>query len=97
MKKEEEKAEMKVLDFSQLEVEVNIDEFHKLDVSKNLGNFIHQQTIDIGLDELARTIYKEGRSYIPEEYVEDIKTIVKQSAFIAPVKVAIIKLLTNKD
>lgn len=64
-----------------------------VDLRKALGNKIHQTTGDLGLDELARTIYfSEGEVEIPSEYVNDIKEIVKGN-YLASVQKAINELL----
>lgn len=64
-----------------------------VDLRKALGNKIHQTTGDLGLDELARTIYfSEGEVEIPAEYVNDIKEIVKNN-YLASVQKAINELL----
>lgn len=64
-----------------------------VDMRKVLGNKIHQTTGDLGLDELARTIYfSEGEVEIPAEYVNDIKEIVKNN-YLASVQKAINELL----
>ena len=52
-----EQKETKFFDFTEVEMEVRFDEIEKVDISKTLGNVIHQNTGDLGLDELARTIY----------------------------------------
>ena len=60
----EQKEETKFFDFTQVEMEVSFDEKMKVDISQTLGNVIHQNTGDLGLDEIARTIYKEGKADI---------------------------------
>ena len=62
---EQKEQETKFFDFTEVEMEVSFDEKMKVDISKTLGNVIHQNTGDLGLDELARTIYKEGKADIP--------------------------------
>ena len=73
----EQKRETKFFDFTEVEMEVRFDEIEKVDISKTLGNVIHQNTGDLGLDELARTIYKEGKADIPVEYIQVIVSILK--------------------
>ena len=64
-----------------------------VDLRKALGNKIHQTTGDLGLDELARTIYfSQGEVEVPAEYVNDIKEIVKGN-YLASVQKAINELL----
>ena len=62
---EQKEQETKFFDFTQVEMEVSFDEKMAVDISKTLGNVIHQNTGDLGLDELARTIYKDGRMERP--------------------------------
>lgn len=74
---QKQKQETKFFDFTEVEMEVRFDEIEKVDISKTLGNVIHQNTGDLGLDELARTIYKEGKADIPVEYIPVIVSILK--------------------
>lgn len=74
---EQKKEETKFFDFTQVEMEVSFDENMKVDISQTLGNVIHQNTGDLGLDELARTIYKEGKADIPVSYIPVIVEILK--------------------
>ena len=74
---EQKKEETKFFDFTEVEMEVKFDEMMKVDISKTLGNVIHQNTGDLGLDELARTIYREGKADIPVEYIPVIVSILK--------------------
>lgn len=74
---EQKKEETKFFDFTEVEMEVKFDEMMKVDISKTLGNVIHQNTGDLGLDDLARTIYKEGKAEIPVEYIPVIVNILK--------------------
>lgn len=92
-----EKPEVMVYDFTKVLIEKKFDEFEEVDVSKSLGNSIHQNTEDIGLDEIARTIYRTGKAEIPDVYVPVILNILKgPSLLLVAVKKAIIELLTLK-
>jgi hypothetical protein len=73
----EQKQETKFFDFTKVEMEVRFDEMMEVDISQTLGNVIHMNTGDIGLDEIARTIYKEGKADIPVEYIPVIVNILK--------------------
>ena len=73
----EQKQETKFFDFTKVMMEVRFDEMMEVDISKTLGNVIHMNTGDIGLDEIARTIYKEGKADIPVEYIPVIVSILK--------------------
>jgi len=90
-----EQKETKFFDFTEVEMEVSFDEKMKVDISKTLGNVIHQNTGDLGLDEVARTIYKEGKADIPVMYIPAIVEILKMphSLMAAGGKVAIINML----
>ena len=92
---EQKKEETKFFDFTQVEMEVSFDEKMKVDISMTLGNVIHQNTGDLGLDEIARTIYKEGKADIPVEYIHAIVSILKmpQSLMAAGGKRALIEIL----
>jgi hypothetical protein len=91
----EQKAETKFFDFTQVEMEVSFDNVMTIDISKTLGNVIHQNTGDLGLDEVARTIYKEGKADIPVQYIHAIVEILKMptSLMAAGGKRALIKIL----
>ena len=92
-----EQNETKFFDFTQVEMEVSFDNVMTLDISKTLGNVIHQNTGDLGLDELARTIYKDGKADIPVMYIPAIVEILKMphSLMAAGGKVAVINMLNQ--
>ena len=94
---EQKKEETKFFDFTEVEMEVSFDEKMKVDISKTLGNVIHQNTGDLGLDELARTIYKDGKADIPVQYIPAIVEILKMphSLMAAGGKVAVINMLNQ--
>ena len=94
---EQKKEETKFFDFTEVEMEVSFDEKMVVDISKTLGNVIHQNTGDLGLDEIARTIYKEGKADIPVGYIPAIVSILKmpQSLMAAGGKVAVINMLNQ--
>ena len=89
------REETKFFDFTKVMMEVRFEEMMEVDISKTLGNVIHMNTGDIGLDEIARTIYKEGKADIPVEYIPVIVSILKmpQSLMAAGGKVAVINML----
>lgn len=85
--------------FKKLNVEVAFDEFKEVDIAKQLGNFIHTNTNDIGLDDTARAIYhSEGEVEIEESHASLIVKLVRSMNcdFLAGFKRAIINELTNK-
>lgn len=87
----------KSFDFTQVEMEVSFDVKMQVDISKTLGNVIHQNTGDLGLDEIARTIYKEGKADIPVDYIPVIVEILKmpQSPMAAGGKRALIDMFNQ--
>lgn len=95
---EQKKQETKFFDFTEVEMEVKFDEMKKVDISQTLGNVIHQNTGDLGLDELARTIYKEGKADIPIEYIPVIVSILKMptSLMAAGGKRALIEIFSQQ-
>ena len=94
---EQKEQETKFFDFTEVEMEVSFDNVMKVDISKTLGNVIHQNTGDLGLDELARTIYKGGKADIPVIYIPAIIEILKMptSLMAAGGKVAVINILNQ--
>lgn len=86
--------------FKKLSVEASFDVFVEVDVTKELGNYIHSHTIDIGLDDTARAIYhSEGEIDIPNEHAPLICSLINSNdcMLLAFVKKAIIKTLTNNE
>lgn len=87
---------MKV-DFGNLKVQFGFeDQFEQVDLRKDLGNTIRRNTVDIGMDELAKEIYfSNGEIEVPEEYIPELKKIVGK-CYIVPVQESINQLLTDK-
>lgn len=84
--------------FKKIQAEVNFGEFKEVDLAKALANFIHNNTTDIGLDDVAREIYySEGEVEISIEHASAIKAMVgsKECPFFVAFKKAIIKQLTE--
>lgn len=86
------------VDFSKVMVQHTFEgEPVAVDIRKQLANRIHQTTGDIGFDDFARTMYfSEGEIEVPEEYIEQLKQVVKET-FLASVQRAINGLLTIKQ
>lgn len=85
--------------FKNISVEVAFDEFKELDLAKELGNYIHTNTNDIGLDDTARSIYhSDGEMEVDDIHAQQIIDMVKSRdcVFLAGVKRAIINELTSK-
>lgn len=97
-KTNEENPEVKVYDFTQVLMEKKFDEFEEVNLSKPLANNIHQNTGDIGLDEIARKIYKTGKAEIPDIYIPVILDILDgPNTLVVAAKKAIKDLLNHKN
>lgn len=86
------------INFKQLNVEVEFGKFEKLDFAILMGNFIHANTIDIGLDDVAREIYhSQGEMEISNEHAAMIRAMVenKNCPLLAAVKKAVIQQLSQ--
>lgn len=80
---------VKMVDFSAIDVMNIEDKPERLDLSKQLGNLIYSQSKDIGEAELARDMYKNGRIEIDKEKAE---VVIKFSEnFSYPVREAVKK------
>jgi hypothetical protein len=85
--------EKKLYDFTKVRIEVEIDVFQEIDASKQIGNIIHQNTTDIGIDDIAREIYHKGEVELSEQEAQQIKQILLESPIIVGAKRALQKLL----
>lgn len=83
-------------DFSKLQVKMTFEgEPQEVDVRKSLGNFIHQTTGDIAMDELARRIYySEGEVEMTPEQAQGVLAVAKQK-YVVPVWQAIEQLINS--
>ena len=84
-----------MIDFSKVMVQHTFEgDKVAVDLRKPLGNMIHQTTGDIGFDDFARAIYfSDGEINVPEEYVEQLKQVIKEN-YLASVQKAFNELLT---
>lgn len=83
----------KKLNFRNILVEVEFDNFKELDCSKAVGNVVHANTQDIGLDDKAREIYRNGEAELDDRQRAEFLNILMGSNLIAAVKVALKKML----
>ncbi|MBR1463446.1 MAG: hypothetical protein IJ604_08775 [Prevotella sp.] len=90
MGKENQKT--KEYDFSAITVEVEFDRFQEMDVSKTVGNIIHKGTDDLGIDEIARQIYKEGKAPMADSQAKIVWAILANSNLLAFIKREINKM-----
>ena len=80
-----------VLDLQHVKVEQEIDKFVEMDLSKLIGNEVHQRAGDIGLDDKARELYHNGKVELTEEMRNMIKGIVANSDLVFYIKKAVIE------
>lgn len=80
-----------VLDLQHVKVEQEIDKFVEMDLSKLIGNTVHQRAGDIGLDDKARELYHNGKVELTEEMRNMIKGIVANSDLVFFIKKAVIE------
>lgn len=68
------------------------------DVSKSLGNFIYKVTPDLGMFQLAQSMYNDGEIEIPDELKGQLIVIIShpQCPFIAIIKQKIIEILNEQ-
>ncbi|MBO5628550.1 MAG: hypothetical protein J5965_05655 [Aeriscardovia sp.] len=86
----------KLYDFTKVPVEREIDVFTDIDISKAVGNTIHQNTADIGMDDIARAIYHKGKVELSKIEADAVNTMVQRSNLLISVKTAVSKLFSNK-
>lgn len=81
------------LDFSHVMLEENIGVFTEADLSKHVGNMVHQQAGDIGLDEKARELYHNGSVEVTERMARMFLGIVGDAGLKLYVKQAVMKII----
>lgn len=92
------KKETKTFDFRKVSMEVEIGVFQEVDLRRPFGNAIHQNTDDIGIDEIARKIFKEDTVEISDEDAKLLALILKtcKTKLVIAAKQALIKILEGK-
>lgn len=92
-----EKEKIFKVNFGRIEVQMTFEgDPVWVDMRKDLGNRIHQNTGDIGMDELARSIYfSEGEVDIPQSRVPELMQIVR-NGYTVPAQQALEKLFNTK-
>jgi hypothetical protein len=92
------KEKTKVYDFRKVSMEVEFDIFHEVDLRHAFGNAIHQNTDDIGIDEVARKIFKEDTVEISDEDVKVLLLMLRtcKMKLVIAAKQALIKVLEGK-
>lgn len=87
------KNEKKVTDFTKVQVETKIDTFEEFDISKAIGNTVHQNTSDIGIDDIARKIYHDGKVELSADEAMMVNAIVQNSNLVIAIKQAVSNIL----
>lgn len=90
---------MAKVNFKNLEALTSFEgDMQTFDTSKVVGNLMMYNgsvLLDIGFEDLAKTIYySEDVVEVPERYVEPIIEVIKQSSVVAAVKRGLIKQLS---
>lgn len=80
------------MNLKNLQIEMIDGSFIEKDVSKEIANLVYQNATDIGMLDIAITLYKEGKVEMNDSQKQMFKSIVDQNVK-AFVKKAIFKLL----
>lgn len=82
------------IDFRKIEVEINIDgTTDQVNICKELGNAIHQNTPDLGEFDFARELYHNGEVEIDTARAEIVRKYMDVGQFFARVKAGVNKEL----
>nr|DAG93250.1 MAG TPA: hypothetical protein [Herelleviridae sp.] len=90
------------INFKRFEVQTSFEGNKQIfNITHDLGNMMMYNgsvLLDIGFEDLAKTIYySDGEVEVPECYCKAIIEVVKQSSFIAAVKREVINILSNNQ
>lgn len=91
---------MKQVDFTKMEIQVSFDGTKRIfNVAKALGNDMKYNStviLDIGFEELARTIYfSDGPVEIPDQYIQPMLRVVNECSYTAAVKRHLMQVLNG--
>lgn len=71
---------MKQVNFKELNVEVEIDQFQQMDLRADIGNSIHRQAVTIPMADLARKIFhSEGPVDMDDENYNMLISVLERS------------------
>lgn len=90
-----EKEERKVYDFTKVNVEVEFDIYEEMDLSKAVANAVHKSTDDLGLDELARDLFRNGKVSLTEGERKIFDMVITSTRLVAGAKRAVHDLLNK--
>ena len=71
--------EKMMYDFTSVSVEVEFEKVVELDISKIVANAVHQNTSDLGIDEIAREVYRNGKAEMNAMEARDFQLAVANS------------------
>ena len=88
-------AKMRMYDFTEVIVEVEFEDFRPVNVSKCVANAVHANTADIGVDEIAREIYKSGKAEIEDGTMKEMFIAALENSPTLPIaiKQAVVKMM----
>jgi len=86
--------ETKKVNFKQLEVQLELEgEKVEMDVRKDIGNFIYQNSRDLGALELARKIYfSDGEVEMTRQETAALTGLIEESKITLPLRIALLNL-----
>ena len=83
-------------DFTSVSVEVEFEKVVQLDISKIVANAVHQNTSDIGIDEIAREVYRNGKAEMDATEARDFQLAVANSRdLLVSIKTAVKNIVTD--
>ena len=86
--------ETKKVNFKELPIQIELEgELMRIDVRKDIGNYIYQNSRDLGALELARKIYhSDGEIEISQQELDSLKILIEESKITLPLKLALLNL-----
>jgi hypothetical protein len=86
------------INLKEVQLEIRFGKFETTDISESIANAIHQNTSDIGVDEIARAIYNTGACEIPEHLINAVLASIGNAKTITVAcKQAAIELITKQN
>jgi len=86
--------ETKKVNFKELSVKMELEgEPVKIDVRKDIGNFIYQNSRDLGALELAQKIYRsDGETELRQDEISALKALIEESKITLPLRIALLNI-----
>ena len=88
-----------LIDVTSVKVETKLDECEPIDLSQLVGNSLRMGTNDIGLDDMCREIYHNGKAEVPVEWLPVLKqlTVSPQVPMVISAKQAVLKVIEKAE